>query len=244
MSLVGVIAALPAEAACLADCSITPGEPYYINDNLVVLVSGTGSARARTSAAKLLELNVQALVSWGVAGALDIALHAGDVILPEMITHASQTYVPNPDWRQRLHSRLQINNFNVSSGAITEVSDILVSPEEKVKCHNATDAVAADMESATIAAVATSANIDYLAIRVISDDVTIRMPNAVLRYTNCYGQPVQPGFIFDVLRHPVQIKLLIRLARGFRAAINTMQSISNTIADDLLYGETQVRNNL
>lgn len=235
MSRVGVIAALPVEAACLAGYSITPGEPYCINDNLVVLVSGTGSARARTSAEKLLEFNVQALVSWGVAGAMDIALHAGDVILPEMITHASQTYVPSPDWRQRLHSRLQRNNFNVNSGAIAEVSDILISPEEKVKFHNATDAVAADMESAAIAAVATSANIDYLAIRVISDDVTTSIPNAVLRYTNCYGQPVQPGFIFEILRHPVQIKLLIRLARGFRAAINTLQSISNAISDDLLY---------
>jgi nucleoside phosphorylase len=235
LSRVGVIAALPVEAACLAGCSITPGEPYCINDNLIVLVSGTGSARARISAAKLLESNVQALVSWGVAGALDIGLHAGDVILPEMIMHASQTYVPNPEWHQRLHSRMQKNNFNVSSGAITEVSDILISPEEKIKCHNATDAIAADMESAAIAAVATNANIDYLAIRVISDDVTIRIPDAVLRYTNCYGQPEQPGFIFEILRHPVQITLLIRLARGFRTAINTMQSISNTISDDLLY---------
>jgi hopanoid-associated phosphorylase len=235
LSRVGVIAALPAEAACLTGCSITPDEPYRINDNLVVLVSGTGSARARTSAAKLLEFNVQALVSWGVAGALDIALHAGDVILPEMITHASQIYVPNPDWRQRLHSRIQKNNFNVSSGTIAEVSNILISPGEKVKFHNTTGAVAADMESAAIAAVATSANIDYLAIRAISDDVTTRIPNAVLRYSNCYGRPVQPGFILEILRHPVQIKLLIRLARGFRAAINTLRLINNNIPDDLLY---------
>ena len=134
---------------------------------------------------------------------------------------------------------MQVNNYNVSSGTITEVSNILISSEEKAEIHNATDAVAADMESAAIAAVATNANIDFLAIRVISDDVTIRIPDAVLRYTNCYGQPEQPGFIFEILCHPVQIKLLIRLARGFRSATNTLQSISNTIADDLLYEETQ-----
>jgi hypothetical protein len=46
---------------------------------------------------------------------------------------------------------------------------------------------------------------------------------------------VHPGFIFEILLHPVQIILLIRLARGFKAATNMLQSISHTISDDLLY---------
>ncbi|MEE8321693.1 MAG: hypothetical protein V3R68_07635 [Gammaproteobacteria bacterium] len=235
MSRVGVIAALPAEAACLAGRGITPNKPHRIGDNLIVMVTGTGSDRASTGATKLLAFDVQSLVSWGIAGALDISLRTGDVIIPETIIHASQTFVTKPDWRQRLCHNMQKNNIRVSSGTIAETDEILTSPETKTHVYNTTGAVAVDMESAAIAAVAAAADIDFMVIRSISDDATTSVPDVVLNHTNCYGRPVQPGFIFEVLRHPNQIKILIHLARSFETARRTLQHIARCTSAKLLY---------
>ena len=235
LSRVGVIAALPAEAACLTGCNIPPEQPYFISDNLLVLVTGTGADRARNGAIKLLEYKVRSLVSCGVAGALDISLQPGDLIVPEMVIHSTQTFLTNPEWRQRLHDYMQKSNFRVSAGTLAEADEIPDSATAKAHLRSMTGAVAVDMESAAIAAVAGYSHIDYMAIRAISDDAITSVPEVVLKHTDCYGQPVLPDFIFGLLRQPGQIKLLIRLAQGFRAARQALLHLGQTSRELLLY---------
>jgi len=232
---IGIIAALPAEAACLAGCKVTPEEPFPISDELLLLVTGTGAERARAGATKLLEYEVRSLLSWGIAGALDASLQPGDVVLPETVIRDSGTYLTNPEWRQRLHLYMQKNNFKVSSGALVQADTILATPEAKAHMHYTSGAAASDLESAAIAAVACDANIDYMAIRAISDDAATAIPDVVIKHTDHYGEPVLPDFIFGLLRGPHQIKPLIVLAQGFRKARKSLTRLARTTPDALLY---------
>ena len=231
---IGIIAALPAEASCLAGCKVTPDDPFPVSNELLLLVTGTGADRARKGAIKLLEFEVRSLLSWGVAGALDVSLQAGDVVLPETVIQTNGMFFTNTEWRQRIYMYMRKNNFKVSSGALVQADTILASPEAKARLHQTSGAVASDLESAAIAAVACDANIDYMAIRAISDDASTAIPDVVIKHTNHHGQPILPDFIFDLLRNPYQIIPLFRLAQGYKEAKASLRRLAQTIPEALL----------
>ena len=71
LSRVGIIVALPAEAKCLYSKKLKVGLPDEIQKDIFLCLSGIGYESALIAAKKLTALKVDALISWGVAGAID-----------------------------------------------------------------------------------------------------------------------------------------------------------------------------
>ena len=94
MNVVGIVAALAAEARALGPTKLELGAPRTLADGTRIAVSGIGFAAAARAAQALVDTGVTALASWGMAGGLDPALNAGTILLPSQVISTDGTSLP------------------------------------------------------------------------------------------------------------------------------------------------------
>jgi len=150
---------------------------------------------------------VDCVIGAGFAGGLDLSLEAGELILannyPDCIA-AAQAMLGN---RTRV-------------GPLVTVPSVLETPEAKAEVARESGAIAADMETATVAAFFHAKGIPFLALRTISDVAgePIPVPSRVL--FDAWAQKPRPRALLQfLLQHPsrmipfMQFVLAIRRAR-------------------------------
>ncbi len=170
MSVTGVVAALDFEARSLGKRS----------DFTVVSVSGIGADNAARAARSLAAGGATALLSWGVAGALDPALRCGTAVLPGEVLERGRQFQTDPLWREAVASALQ-GSVALHSGALYTSEVAVAASAHKARLFQHTGAVAVDMESAAIAAVAAELALPFLVLRVILDTAHDSLPDSVVR---------------------------------------------------------------
>jgi adenosylhomocysteine nucleosidase len=222
----GIVAAMMTEARILAKGPIAPGELTLLPEGAMLSLSGIGANRARVAAQALLEKGATALVSWGSAGGLMPALPPGSLVLPERILVADQSVYPvDPIWHEGLCSRLK-GYVDPHRGVLVQSTVVLTSRAEKAALLRRTGAVAVDMESASIAQVAKEAGIPFMAIRAIADGAQMDIPRSALDSIDEFGR-VRPMSLLSLMaRHPVELFVLLRMGRNFRAAKTTLARVA------------------
>lgn len=238
VNLLGIIAALPAEAHCLVarlDSKHTDvTTPQLIADNVELIISGVGSQQAELAANTLINHGANALLSWGCAGALSAHLQPGDLLLPRLIKSeaCATTFTIDTAWHTRLEYRLA--HAGAHTGALAESGRMLVNQQQKQRLHQSSAAIAVDMESATIAACAQAAGIPFMVIRSIVDDVESSIPAYISHAVDSRGT-IRPASLFALLiRHPSSWRELIRLGRQFHAAKSTLKFVARAAGTDFL----------
>jgi adenosylhomocysteine nucleosidase len=226
---IGIIAALPAEAACLHSKKITRLSPVEIQKDVFLCLSGMGHESATNAAKKLLNLNVDALISWGVAGALEPSLKSGDVVFANSVVTQNRTYQTSHDWNQKIFGHFQNTLENVFAEEMTCSNQVCSTIENKKDLLHRTNAKAIDMESAAIAEVAEQNNLNFIVIRAIADEATTSIPDAVINHTNNLGKPDLLKFALSCLSKPSQFKEIMALATGFKTALKSL----NKVAEDI-----------
>lgn len=238
MSRIGIIAALPAEAKCLYSKKIKAGLPIEIQQDVFLCLSGIGHESALFAAKKLTALKVDALISWGVAGAIDKTVSSGDIILANSIINEGNRYSTSEDWLSRVSEHLQ-STCMVSNGDIASSKEICASTTDKHHLLQKTGALAVDMESAAIAETATANNLDLLVIRTISDDADTSIPEAILKHTNNLGQPRIFNFMLSCILKPNQIREISSLASGYKKGLASLSEIAQVLNDrHFLYSDS------
>ena len=155
---VAAVAGFRAEAGCLRGQDVT------------VAFSGGSAERARSEAERLLAEGAAALVSFGLAGGLAPGLQAGDLVLPETVRNArSASWSVDPVWRERVHVRLARGGLEPKAGALVGSERIVATASDKRALFEAVGALAVDMESHAVAAVAAEAEIPFLVLRAVAD---------------------------------------------------------------------------
>jgi len=239
----GIIAALPAEAKCLAGYTDKKNShptraiasPLQIADNVLLIISGIGAKQATAAATALLDHGADALLSWGCAGALSDHLKPGDLLLPRSIqAQASVTFDTDPAWHARLSRILEVkcnpctDPLLTSTGIVTEVA------QKQALLHRSSDVAAIDMEGAAIAMVAQDAHIPLTVIRAIADDANTSIPASITMAMDKYGNISRSRMLSLLLIHPASWSHLIRLGRQFSAAKSTLSLVATTLAPDFL----------
>jgi adenosylhomocysteine nucleosidase len=238
LSRIGIIAALPAEAKCLYRKKLKAGLPIEIQQDVFLCLSGIGHESALFAAKKLAALKVDALISWGVAGAIDKSVNSGDVILANSIINEGHRYSISKDWLSHVSEHLQ-STSRVCSGDIASSKEICASTTDKHHLLQKTGALAVDMESAAIAEAATANNLDLLVIRSISDNADTSIPEAVLKHTNNLGQPRIFNFMLSCILKPNQIREISALATGYKKGLASLSSIAQVLKDrHFLYSDS------
>jgi adenosylhomocysteine nucleosidase len=119
----------------------------------------------------------------------------------------------DPIWRERLRAALAAGGLEPEPGPLVGSERIVATASDKQALFEMTGAVAVDMESHEVAAVATAAGIPFLVIRAIADPYDRVVPQAALEALRPDGRVRVLSTFGGVIRQPGQLMALLRLAR-------------------------------
>ncbi len=88
-----------------------------------------------------------------------------------------------------------------------------------------TGAVAADMESSAVAAASVTFNVPMMVVRAISDGVNDVIPLDVMKAVDEFGRPRYGRLLGTLARRPQDVRSMLALAGGFRAACRTLRAV-------------------
>lgn len=240
MNVIGVVSALKSEASCFMNLRFPIYRIVNLGANTRLCLSSMGSNAAHGAALKLHEYGVNALVSFGVAAALDNKLTPGDLVLPESIVDGERLPV-SLEWRNQLEQLLS-SHLTVVGGSLASSPEPLTSRQAKLALGEATGACAADMESAAIARVAANAGIPFIAIRAIVDPIYFSPPDALLSAVYPDGGVDFIRLISLLINRSVPPKTLVHLAMGMHAARSTLTKVVQTAGMALASGAINISN--
>jgi adenosylhomocysteine nucleosidase len=224
---VAFIAALGIECASLRRHSPGPG-------TWLVAQSGPGAARAAEAAKRAVDARVGLLVSWGLAGGLGASVAPGTVVLPRRVLADGAAPLPaDADWHARL-SGLQ-HELAVDCGDLLTAPRPLESPSAKRAAGVASGAVAVDMESAAVAAVAARARVPFVALRVVVDGFDDALPAGSEHWIDARGNrrltpALRASFDFK------QWRALLTLVKRYRVASGVLERLARALATPRLLG--------
>jgi adenosylhomocysteine nucleosidase len=223
---IGIVSALAAEARTLGPAVRQGAELRRLTDGALLAVSGIGEGAAAAAARRLALAGAAALVSFGMAGGLDPVLVCGAVLLPEEVVspNGAAVLATASEWRQRLRAALP-SSCIACGGRLLTSGQPVASPDAKAAAWRESRAAAVDMESAAIAQVAKQAGLPFIALRVIVDTASDRLPPAVIAASG--GGELRLGRLFAaLLRAPGDVGGLIRLAARYRIAMRVLAAVA------------------
>jgi adenosylhomocysteine nucleosidase len=223
--LLGVVAALEAEARTLGPAVRRPDGLSCLGDGALLAVSGMGASLAAPAARRLVDAGVSALMSFGLAGGLDPALGAGRIVLPDEIVSSDGARITTSiEWRRHLRLALALLE-PVAVGKLLGSARPLESVADKAAAFRETGAVAVDMESLAVGEVAAAHGLPFIAVRVIVDGAADPVPGAVAAASRG-GRLSVLRLIGAVLAAPRDIADLMRLARRYRTATRSLAAVA------------------
>ena len=226
MNAAGVVAALAAEARVLGPAR-PQGEGWAVlADGNLLAISGMGPKAARSAALRLIDAGATSLVSWGLAGGLDPDLEAGAVCVPREVIAADGSRLSTArSWQESLSSSVPFGR-RVGNDALLTTEYALETPADKSAARRATGACAVDMESSAVAQVAAAHGVPFIAVRVIVDTARDGIPPTVAGASRA-GKLRTGRLILGLLRSPLEIAALLRLARRYRVALRSLRAVAS-----------------
>jgi adenosylhomocysteine nucleosidase len=217
-----VIAALAFERATLARYA-PPGTSGWF-----VVQSGPGPERAARSATAAIAEGARALLSWGLAGGLATGVAPGTVVVPQhVIMQRGESFRVDAAWQERLG--VLGSDFPIDSGDLLTVPVALASPAAKAAAAVAIGAVAVDMESAAIAAVAARSGVPFVALRVVVDAQRDALPASAESWIDEHGNRRATAAL-GALSRPGEWRALWRLAQRYRTASGVLRRLASSVA--------------
>ncbi len=214
MRPIGIITALADETAALRGLDG--------RDGYVLRQSGPGPERAAAAARGLLETGCGALISAGICGGLRNGLAPGTLVLAHRVRDAAGNgWTVDRAWRAALAEHLG-GRLSMASGVLLGSDRVLATPREKAEAGRIHDAMAVDMESHAVAAVAAEAGLPFLVLRAVSDPARTHIPRVAFRGVDRAGNR-RPGRVAKgLLKHPGDLPDLVRLAFNTGRATRTL----------------------
>jgi hopanoid-associated phosphorylase len=199
----------------LAVCGLKREAALVAGPEVATAVSG--GRRAVLEAALSAIEAADAVISFGLAGAVDPGLAPGDWIVATEVVGEDGAWAADPRWTKALVAALQPR----AHGRLLGGDAMLVSAAAKRAARDRFAAVAVDMESHLAARAAARLGAPFAAIRVISDDAQRDLPAAVRVGLNPDGSMAMGRVLWALARDPGQLPALIRTGRdagrAFRA---------------------------
>lgn len=187
--------------------------------------SGGVPAQTRAIAEGFLRDGAEALLSFGVAGALAPGLVPGTLLVPRaVVTEEGTRFLANPDRRGAALRALRAAGVAVEEGDILGAAAAAASPARKAELFHLTHAIAVDLESHLVAEVAARAGKPFLVLRAVADDALRALPPAAVNGLAPSGQPALGRVLASITRDPRQIGALIHLAGDTRRALDALGS--------------------
>ncbi len=202
-----IIAALPREVSGLVKRwerrELPGGVVVYTDGHAVVACAGMGAERAALAVeAARAAMPITELISVGLAGACDPALHAGEIVRAGVVIDGRTG--------ERFDSAV-LNQVVVTSDAIASVG-------EKSRLYATYGAAAVDMEAAAVARLAQGHGLKFKTITAISDEADFEVGD-LSRFTTTDGQFREAAFALYAAVRPALWGKVISLGRNSGKAL-------------------------
>ena len=222
---VGLVVALSAEARALTGRAQPVARVVEVAERVFLRVGGVGASAAEASCAALIEAGAGALVSVGCAAGLTPDSRPGTLVVPRNVrSEQGAACGADAEWRAALIAVLE-ENLGLLSGDIVSVDRVL-ELTQKQGLNARTGAIAADMESVTIAHAARRSELPMIAVRVVSDGADDDVPRALLDTIDEFGRPSYGALLRAAAQRPAEVAALARLQTGFRRACKTLSRVA------------------
>lgn len=223
MSRLGIVTGMAFEAAILGR-QLKKSDPAA--EPPPILIAGADSARAGHAARELIDQGATALMSFGIAGALDPALSPGDLIIAtRIIGPEGEAVACHREWNASL-TQLVETRCRVVTGDLAGSDGTVATAAAKYELFKATSAVAVDMESLTVALAAREAGIPFCAVRAIADPAQREIPGWVPGAISAKGKTRPMAVLSALFGRSGNIGNLAQLARDSQAAKATLGRVA------------------
>jgi adenosylhomocysteine nucleosidase len=211
----GVVVGYRAEARCL------------VGPDLRVLCSGASSERARQASERLVQEGAAGLASFGLAGGLSPDLAPGDLLLPPtVILPDGGRIATGAAWRERLAVTLERAGLRARSAPVAGSDRILATAEAKRALHARSDALAVDMESHAVAAVAARTGLPLLIVRAVADRTDQPIPSAAQAAIGPKGEVRHLAVLGGLVGRPWEVGAVLALGRSSSRGLATLRRVA------------------
>ena len=192
-----------------------------------VVISAANANLLRERLAEVDVTRLNAVVSFGIAGALDEELEVGDLRVATRVVSGEQSWPTDRGMRSAFRSRLAGAGGPEFEETVFLGNDELtgVDAEANRALHKESGADVVDMESHLAAEFAQRNGLPFAAIRAISDTAHQQLPPAALVPLLPDGRGDWKAVLASVFCQPSQIPDLWAMIRGFDAALETLREV-------------------
>jgi adenosylhomocysteine nucleosidase len=195
---------------------------------VLIVEAGTGAERARRATRALMDAHTPVwVISAGFSGALHPDLQLGDIVVANSIIDTSGAELRvdvkmSPDPERGWHV-----------GRILMAGEIVRTVSEKRQLAEKHDALAVDMESLAVAQVCQQTGTRFMAVRVISDDLSHDLPPEVMSVFGGSGSLRAGAIAGALLKRPSSMKDMWRLRENAQHASERLARFLNVVVPSL-----------
>jgi len=205
-----VVTGMRREAACV------------MGEGVVPICSGASVAQLRLQLERLKERRFSAVVSFGLAGALDSALRAGDIVVADTVVAGKVRHATHCRFSDALAEGAAAKGCKVVPGAIVGVDEPAMDRTAKTFLRESAQAHAVDMESHLAADFARESGVPFAVLRAISDPAARALPPLAAKALTPKGDIDGKIVARELVRAPHQIGGLILAGLDSRAAFQSL----------------------
>ena len=181
---------------------------------------GPGRDKARRAADAALKEGADALISFGVCGALSRTLSTGEVLCPARIKlQGGSDLEVTAAWRAAAPEPL----ISPVDALLTNSVPVLTTQD---KAALASRAEAVDMESYGVAEAAHKAHVPLLVLRAVSDDADAAIPPSALAGMRPNGRNSAVLTALRLLTRPQDIRPILRTGRDYKLAMEALGRVA------------------
>ena len=189
----------------------------------LIACHGFGRSAARRAAAELAAQGADALLSFGIAGGLDVRLWPGAIVVANEVRFETKPVATDAGWTERLRTRIGPSNL----APLAHAARVITTVAEKRALRDITSAAAVDMESYGIGEIAGERGLPFAALRVIADTANDALPGVAVAAITDEGHVRVMRSVIGALTHPHQIPALIWLGRRTSTARKVLSDLAD-----------------
>jgi nucleoside phosphorylase len=191
-------------------------ENVFANGEAALICGGIGAEAARRATeAVIREVSPTRALSVGFAGALNLSLKVGDVLVPRTVINATDG------------ARTEIE----SGEGILVSSATVASKDQKSRLAKSYNAIAVDMEAAAVAQGAKARAVEFAVVKAISDAADFNLPARMDRFVAADGTFRSTKFAGHVALRPWLWGKTIALERNSAKASQALCNVLATYLD-------------
>jgi adenosylhomocysteine nucleosidase len=172
--------------------------------------------------ARLAELPLRLVVSWGICGGLDPRLRPGDLVIGNEVVSDGCGIRADETVMLSLERRLANGGERAVIGRLAGVDAPVLAAGAKAQLRTATGALAVDMESLLAGRFALERGVPFAILRAVSDPADRDLPPLVLKAVGSHGRTNIAAVIGGLIRSPGQLPGLIAAACDSKAALQAL----------------------